>query len=531
VIRGTEAGHQTLSTTRAIDPLIQPDTTTEPSIAVDPLDPRHVVTGYQMGRDDAGGDISNGFATSFDQGATWAVGTVPGLTSFDPVSPTSPYKRGSDAVLAFGPPDAATHKSLVYYSSLVFDPTGANTRSAIVNSTSHDGGLTWDLPTIVQDDQGGGLNDKNWVVVDNSSAPGHHLGRVYVVWDRVAGVIAKYSDDQGTTWNGPPSPAYTPNVFAGQGIGALPVVLPSGALAVVFSTITAPPPVAPKPGDELGEVTAGMSRIELAVAPLAGQTPSGAPLAFGPATNIAVVKSAAVRHQRAGGLISADVDPLTGRVYVAVEDAETYRTDGNNDAVVYVTPDASAPTPTWTETRVNGGPPADQVDHYDPAVAVGPGSSVRVMWRQRQELASNTSTFDPSITTWVAQSTDGGATFLPALQVDRGVNDARFGAFSRGGTFQGDYDQIVTATDGTSYVVHCESESFGDPAPATPTADTVHHQRTRVTVLTAATPDPLVPELPNGPVALLVAGAAGAGFLVHGARRQARGRRATTRTS
>jgi hypothetical protein len=86
----------------------------------------------------------------------------------------------------------------------------------------------------------------------------------------------------------------------------------------------------PKPGDELGEVTAGRSRIELAVAPLAGQTPSGAPLAFGAATSIAVVKSSKVRHQRAGGLLSADLDPTPGRVYVAVEDAVTYRTDSNS---------------------------------------------------------------------------------------------------------------------------------------------------------------------------------------------------------
>jgi hypothetical protein len=55
------------------------------------------VTGYQVGRDDAGGDISNGFGASFDQGATWT------LTSLDPVSPTSPYTRGSAAVVAFGP--------------------------------------------------------------------------------------------------------------------------------------------------------------------------------------------------------------------------------------------------------------------------------------------------------------------------------------------------------------------------------------------------------------------------------------------
>lgn len=480
-VRGGEAGHQTLHTTA--DPLIQEDTTVEPSIAVDPVDPQHVVIGYQMGRDDAGGDISNGFATTFDGGRHWTTDTVPGLTSFDPVSPTSPYKRASDAVVAFGPQDPATHKSVVYYSSLVFDPTGLNTRSAIVNSTSHDGGLTWDLPTIVQDDDGGGLNDKNWVVVDTSSAPGHHLGRVYVVWDRIAGVIAKYSDDQGKTWVGPPSPAYLPNVYGAQGIGALPVVLPSGALAVAFLADVAPPPIRTNPGDELAEAAQGISRFVVAVAPSAGTTPTGVPLAFQPPVSAGVYNGAAVRHQRAGGLLSADVDPRTGRFYLAVEDTTT-RQDGNNDAVLLASDDVTSPTATFTATRVNGGPVDDQVDHYDPAVAVGPDGSVRVMWRQRQETASGTG-FDPFVSTWVAQSPDGGRTFAPALRVDLGINDTRFAAFSRGGAFQGDYDQIATGSDGTSYLVHAEAvqQSPGETPPATPSATTVHHQRMWVSVV------------------------------------------------
>jgi len=164
---------------------------------VNPANPREIVTGFQTGRDDAGGGIDNGFATSHDGGATYTSGAMPGLTATSPSpspSPNAAYTRASDAVVTWGLGET------VYYSSLVFDPSGANLRSAIVNSTSHDGGLNWDLPDIVQDDNGGGLNDKNCTVVDRSAAAGHHLGRVYVVWDRVAGVFTKYSDDGGKTW-------------------------------------------------------------------------------------------------------------------------------------------------------------------------------------------------------------------------------------------------------------------------------------------------------------------------------------------
>src|SRR4051812_2437743 len=60
---------------------VQPDTQIEPSIAVSPVDPCDVVSVYQEGRIDSGGDATNGFATSTDCGATWTYGELPGLTS------------------------------------------------------------------------------------------------------------------------------------------------------------------------------------------------------------------------------------------------------------------------------------------------------------------------------------------------------------------------------------------------------------------------------------------------------------------
>jgi len=505
VVRSAEAGHQTLNTTS--DPLIQPDTTVEPSIAVNPADPQNAVTGYQMGRDDAGGDISNGFATTVDGGRTWTSGTVPGLTSFDPLSPTSPYKRASDAVVAFGGKDPSTGGQLVYYSSLVFDPTGLNLRSAILNSTSHDGGQTWDMPTVVQDDDGGGLNDKNWVVVDNGTGAGHHPGRVYVLWDRVAGVIAKYSDDEGTTWVRA-SPVFPPNVYAAQGIGVIPVVLGNGDLAVAYMADVAPPPLNAKPGDELAEAATSISHIVVSVARGAGSVATGVPLAFEGPVTVATYQGHRVRHQRAGGLVSAGVDP-GGRFYVTWEDSR-FRTDSNNDAVIAYSDDEGVRFS--TPVRVNGGPAGDQVDHYNPAVAIGPGSTVRVMWRQRQETASG-SDFSPLISTWIAQSTDRGATFAPAQRVDADIDDARFAAFSRGGAFQGDYDQVATGPDGTSWVVYCESApttaAEAAAPPAVPSAKTVHHQRTYVTLV--APPQPAGTDVPEFP---LPAAALGLGLLV-----------------
>src|SRR3954447_7523785 len=67
-----------------LDPIqdfTQPDTQIEPSVAVNPANPLNVVTAYQEGRIASGGDATNGFATSFDGGATWVHGELPGLTT------------------------------------------------------------------------------------------------------------------------------------------------------------------------------------------------------------------------------------------------------------------------------------------------------------------------------------------------------------------------------------------------------------------------------------------------------------------
>ena len=65
-----------------IQNLVQPDTQIEPSVAVNPQNPLNVVAVYQEGRRANGGDATNGYATSFDGGATWVDGELPGLTTY-----------------------------------------------------------------------------------------------------------------------------------------------------------------------------------------------------------------------------------------------------------------------------------------------------------------------------------------------------------------------------------------------------------------------------------------------------------------
>ena len=453
----------------------QADTTVEPSVAVNPANPLNAVIGFQVGRVDAGGDATNGYAVTFDGGKTWKNGVVPGLTS----DHGGTFDRASDSVIAFGPDNT------VYYSSLIFnDDTGNGLESAIVNNTSTDGGKTWGPLTVVQDDPGAGLNDKNWVVVDNGTEGGHHHGRVYVVWDRVAGVTAKYSDDRGATWV-PASPVYTPNIYLAQGISAFPVVKPNGDLFVAFMADAAPPAVTTNPGDEIAEAASGVSRVSSATFIGAGTVPTGAPLPAAVVASVATYTGNSVRHQRAGSLLGADCDPHTGRLYVVWEDGR-YRTDAANDAVLSFSDDGL----TWSApVRLNKGPAGNSLDHYNPSVAVHKDGTVDVVWRQRQETpGGNVSDFSLDVDTYLARSHDHGVTFGTPLKVDLAPSDTRFGAFSRSGLFQGDYDQVATS-GGLSYVVRSESyaPSTRAAAPDVPSATTLHHQTTWVAVIGTAT--------------------------------------------
>src|SRR3954466_14505526 len=267
-----------------LDPIqdfTQPDTQIEPSVAVNPANPLNVVTAYQEGRIASGGDATNGFATSFDGGATWIHGELPGLTTFP--GQHGVFERASDAVVAFGP------NNVVYANSLVFDfTTGQGLRSGMAVNVSKDGGRTWSKPVIFQDDQLGGFNDKNWIVVDNSDAPGHHKGRVYVVWDRVAPVVYDYCDhdcDQLSNWL-PDLQTIDPVAFPAQGIGAYPFILKGGGLGMVIETTTPGVPTGadePEPGSSDDHV--------FLEAPAAGQEPYPAPLVWSPPIHISANKS------------------------------------------------------------------------------------------------------------------------------------------------------------------------------------------------------------------------------------------------
>jgi hypothetical protein len=536
LLRDREAGRFTLTppapdtTHKAV---IQPDTQIEPSIAVNPANPKNVVVGYQEGRVSGGGDETNGYAVSFDAGQTWTHGEVPGLTY---TVGGGPWDRASDAVVAFGPDNT------VYYNSLVFDDeSNQGLCSSMAINVSHDGGLHWTPPAFVQlgtNDCTGGSNDKNWIVVDLGQGAGHHYGRVYMVWDRVAPVVYNYCDsgcESAANW--------LPNfltISPLQGIGSFPLVLQDGSLGVAYLSETSAPIAFPN--DE-PDAAPGSQYIQWALAPAAGSVTWPAPLTFTQTTiPVASDQSVCCRYQRAGGLLGAAVDPSSGTIYIAWEDPR-FRTDAGgplvNDAVLIASQDAHGLT--WGPvTRVNPGSTSDYVDRFNTAVAVGSDGAVHLMYRQRQE-GRNGLEMSPVIDTYYQESKDGGKTFSVPLRVDHQPTNFFYGAFSRAGLFEGDYDQLAS---GGGYVYVARDEAYplhagetpglvynqahddyeGNPAGCpggtiAPSCLTHLHQRTWVAVLglsSAAGGTTLPPTLaaPAQLAPLLVAIAVGAGLLL-----------------
>lgn len=228
----------------------------ETTIAVNPYNPRNIVAGsndYRLFNDREQRNDSTGVAlTSLDGGRTWKNVVLPHLGYFTGATGALSYMDSAgDPAIAFGPGNT------VYYANLVFSrvlPTdGSQQASGLTVSVSHDGGLTWGDPAILQIDgvTSAGtpvptdvFNDKEWIAADPTS------GTVYVTWTRFtydsAGnylespIMSVRSGNFGRTWSGASRVSPTLAGFKGGitpfGSGSNPQVGNDGTLYVAYET-------------------------------------------------------------------------------------------------------------------------------------------------------------------------------------------------------------------------------------------------------------------------------------------------------
>jgi hypothetical protein len=542
LIRDGQAGfdHATPLVTPPVYPPYESDTAVEPSIASNPANALNAVAVYQQGRDPNGGSADIGFATTTDGGQHWVSGNLPGVT--DVVTPGVVYNHASDPVVTFGPNNLVYANYLELNESL--DAQGTVNGAGLGVSVSKDGGLTWGTPVVMQLNNAqevqeiGFFDDKNWITVDNSNAAGHHLGRVYVVWDIQEIALYAYCDpdragaltpgcDQLSNWTTSDPVGITNSGFysayPSPAIGSYPIILQSGALMDIFN-------------DE------GASPCTLSSTPFFGEvtstTPGGdvvwpAPLTF-PAcdTQVAADDANGVPLQRAGpDLPTAAIDPVSGRVAIGWAGGSS-RSDGRNDPEVAISTDNTGSS--WgSPIRIDqGAPTGDYVDRYNTMIGFGPDGSLRAGYRQRQEAASAAS-MSPIVDTYYQVSYDFGSSWSTPLKVDTQNTDVGWCAFSRGGCFLGDYNELAPAGPDT-YIVR--EEAFADPSDPSetpfntgsppcfcPTGYTGQgtHQTTWVALVGPQQNQPNIPETP-WVAGLALAGTASAAMIGVARRRRMR---------
>jgi hypothetical protein len=202
----------------------------EPTIAVNPRNPRNIVAAWQQDRFPEGyGALTNLVATSFDGGRTFRRVLVPGLT----VCTGGVFDRATDPWLSFGGDGA------VYLASMTIVSSTPITTGIVVNRST-DGGRTWSEPVVVAAQDY--TNDKEQI-----TAHPRDPGRAYVTWSKVVpysldptgtvyatgnALLVSRTEDAGATWSVPRP------VFAGA-LYAIPLdadihVLRDGALVCVF---------------------------------------------------------------------------------------------------------------------------------------------------------------------------------------------------------------------------------------------------------------------------------------------------------
>jgi hypothetical protein len=373
----------------------QPETQTEPHIAIDPERDTHLLAGYQEARFRNGGARALTYAVSFDSGRTWQEGLLPGLTH----SMGGRFQRVSDPWVGFGPGGRA------YYVSLAFNETSPE--NGLFVSTSEDGGLSWGDPVAVHEGAAD-FDDKESLTVD-TRADSPFQGRVYVGWDTITAsrrqlLRVSHSADGGRS--------FTPPVtIHGEGfnLGIVLLVGPGGVLHALWLS-----------GDDADQLL------------VAARSEDGGETWSAPVT-IAHPRAPGIVGSRTGGALpAAAIDARNGALYVAWQD-ETF-SPGVDQVVLSRSTDGGL---TWSAPRLVSDGPRNAAS-FTPAVAVSATGRVGVAFYSLR----NDPTRSVLVDEYLAVSRDGGQRFGRSVRVSSTSWDLRSAAFSRG-FFLGDYQGLA----------------------------------------------------------------------------------------
>ena len=260
----------------------------EPSVAVDPTNPQHLIGVWQQNRWSNGAADGILTAVSTDAGVTWTNTSA----AFSKCTGGT-FNRASDPWVTISPNGIAYQIAVV-----AATPSLA---AGILVSRSDTGGFSWGAPVIITEDSNG--DDKESMTADPTDS-----NYVYAVWDltnvgNAQPIWFSRTSNGGATWE-PPQQIYYPGNGAYTTANQI-VVLPNGTLVDVF--VLSP--------------NTTTSYIAVLRSSNHGDTWTG-PYTVSADESINVVDArtqAAIRT--GGGLPSAAVDPSSGTIYVTWQDA------------------------------------------------------------------------------------------------------------------------------------------------------------------------------------------------------------------
>lgn len=192
---------------------------TEPVVAIAPRDPNTVVIGTNTNYNlSVGGTFPVAYFTSHDGGRTFAGGTVP--------MPPG-YVDGAD------PSVSIARSGTVFFAFLAETPAycSAAGRSAVLLSTSTDGGRSFRMPTVIGVAE---ANDKPFSAIESVRGRKAH---VFVTWTQFQGktsrVVVARSLDGGARF-GRAQPLFS---STWDNSGSVPLVGPAGRIYVLWSSV------------------------------------------------------------------------------------------------------------------------------------------------------------------------------------------------------------------------------------------------------------------------------------------------------
>jgi hypothetical protein len=388
---------------------------TEPSIAVNPINPQQVTAVFQ--------DNVHA-AYSQDSGHTWQL-----AEGVDPKN----YRVSGDVSVAF---DNQGHAFVCY---IAFDRLGTfnywargATRNGIFIRRSLDGGKTWEadhIPVAEQPSEAGiPFEDKPYIVADNTKS--RYAGNLYIGWTRWrladSQMVISRSTDDGKTWSKPieiDDHPGLPRDDNGAAEGFAGVVAPDGTLYAIWSQ-----------DDE----------VMLTSSHDGGQTFSRARAVV----HTAPIMFAVQTLERANGFPQIAIDPKSKRLYIAWSD---YR-NGDLDIFLATSDDKGK---RWSKpVRVNNDAVHNGAEQFFQWLAVDPtDGSVDVLFYDRRGDPKNQKQIVA-----LARSTDSGRTFTNYAWTDE--------PFEASEVFFGDYTGLA-AYGGRVYGVWMEK-----PAPVPETKKT-----------------------------------------------------------